>query len=173
MRNCSLQDVVQECYNICDKLSIPYSQNIAEIKWNGRLRTCWGRCSRYQDGHFEIHLNRRLEQSDVKNKKVKSVLLHEILHTCPGCYNHGKIWSKYAKTIKKATGIKINAMASAEQIGAERNYKVKCRNCKVSLYYAIKPVNKEKNRCPICGSKKLTCFLYTDDKKEMVWKRKD
>lgn len=163
-----------ECFRICNDLEIPFADEI-EIKWNGRISRKWGYC-RKTGNHYDISIARRLDDDAIPDEKVMSVILHEILHTCPGCMNHGKLWKSYGKLIKHIYHIKIKTTSSAEDLNVENKYIIKCRNCGCKTRYAMKPRNTERY-CLVCGSKKLTCFEKTIDEfgekgKIKLWKRK-
>ena len=85
--------------------------------------------------------------------------------------NHGKLWKHYCKEIKAVFGIKIKTTISAEELDVSEKYIIKCRKCGYKVKYAMRPRNAERY-CPICGSKKLTCFEKTDEGKIKLWKRK-
>ena len=55
----------------------------------------WGQCKTLGGGFFVIHINECLLGGHFKG--LKNTLAHELLHTCPNCFNHGSLWKKYAK----------------------------------------------------------------------------
>ena len=85
-----LDSLIFDCFRICNALEIPFSDNIS-IVWNGRITKKWGYCKKIRDA-YQISIATRLSEDTVPDEKTKSVILHEILHTCPGCMNHGKLW---------------------------------------------------------------------------------
>lgn len=167
MRN--LDEITEECLNMVRTLHIPIKED-TPVKYNGRIRKKWGYCKRTSDNTFEISISTALGEDDVPKKSLMSTILHELLHTCPGCFNHGKLWKSYAQAIKKEYGIHIRTSSDAETMKIKPHYYVKCRKCKVKMWNTMKPANKE-GRCPICGSKKLSCFYKKDGVKERIWKR--
>lgn len=164
-----LDVIYEECKEICRKLSIPIKEN-ALIKYNGRIRTKWGYCRDKRDGTFEISIAKVLGEDSTPKKTLMATILHEMFHTCPGCFNHGKQWKAYCKAIKDAYGIKIRTTSDAEDMKIESNYYIKCRRCEIKEWYPMKPINKEQ-RCVVCGSKKLSCFYKKNGYKERLWKR--
>ena len=64
----------------------------------------------------------------------------------------------------------ILKIADTEDMKIESHYYVKCRRCEIKVWYPMKPVNKEQ-RCPVCGSKRLSCFYKKNGVKEKLWKR--
>lgn len=164
----NLEEYCECCLALLDSLEIPYK--LAQVSYNGRISKKWGYCKKIDNEHFQIAIATCLGEDDTPDKALMSVLLHEYLHTCPGCFNHGKKWKEYAKIVKKAANIKIKTSQSAEKLGIESKYYVKCRKCKGKVWYAFRPRN-QKRVCPYCGSQKLTCFYKPDGyEKEKVWK---
>lgn len=119
-----------------DECNIPISENITAFRLNGRLRSTWGRCRRWPDGHFEIELQKKMFENG-SSEGIINTLIHELLHTCPGCFNHGKQWKKHAEIVKKRFGLNITRTDTAENKGMEETqldmekykYKIKCCNC--------------------------------------------
>ena len=175
-----LEMSVEKSLHICDELGIPYSRNIREIKVNNRITTKWGYCKIVgllspstggitENRIFDIHIAGILLKEDITEKQLLSVLLHEILHTCPGCFNHGRQWKAYKKLIKKNTGIKIYKVASTEDMDMKPHYYIKCQKCGTKTKYPMRPRH-VKRRCLVCGSKKFSCFYKEKEKgKQLVW----
>ena len=84
--------------NDCDKLmrevaeqaralGIPISGNIKpQVLLNRRAVNRFG-CCRRQGGAYVIELSTRIVEGP--EKSCRETLAHELLHTCPGCHNHG------------------------------------------------------------------------------------
>lgn len=165
----NLEKLYQNCCEMCGNLSIPYAKD-TPISWNGRITKKWGYSRKHSDGTFSISISSALRESDIPDNALISVILHELLHTCPGCFDHGKQWKKYGKMIKDAYGIKIRTTSDAYDMGIPQRYYIKCRRCEIKIPYAIKPRN-TKRTCPVCKSKRLTCFYKDERGKQKIWKR--
>lgn len=165
----NLHELTEECVQILNALQIPAKVNTL-VRYNGRIRKKWGYCKKNPDGTFEISIASVLGEDEVPKKTTMSVILHEFLHTCPGCFNHGKQWKAYAKQIKQSYNIKIRTTSDAEDMKVKSHYYIKCRKCKNKMWYPMKPINKEQS-CIICGSKKLSCFYKKNEERERIWKR--
>jgi len=139
------------------------------VSYNGRLTKRWGYCRRLSNGHFAISVSSVLAASSLE--ALRSVLYHEMLHTCPECFNHGKRWRSYAKIVTKATGVEIERTSDASALGVREPYYIKCRKCEVKVRYPMRPRNTEGRRCPVCGSRKLSCFRKENGTKIREWKR--
>lgn len=94
-----LVSLVEEAKEELEALNIPFGKIVAlEVS---HTLTSYGDCRRLYDNCFRIRVNRELlkNASDVI---VKETIIHEILHTCAGCMNHGKTWQAYANLVNDA-----------------------------------------------------------------------
>lgn len=102
-----------------------------EVVVNKRATRRFGRCSRVRGKYeFEIEINNALLSVD--KKKAMNTMVHEILHTCDGCMNHGKLWKHYANVMNKKYGYNISRLGSYESAGLERpaaKYVIECEGC--------------------------------------------
>ena len=88
---------------------IPASAQIdPQVRVNTRAKKRYGRCI-FRDGRYEIELSARLQAAD--SSVVHTVLAHEVLHTCPGCMNHGARWKQYAAKMGERYGYSIQRTA--------------------------------------------------------------
>ena len=63
-------------------------------------------------------------------------IIHEILHTCKGCMNHGKEWKRLANIVYQKSGYRITTTSAREKFGLEstpakvkNNYVFVCEDC--------------------------------------------
>ena len=99
---------------------------------------------------------------DADEQELKNVIAHEILHTCYGCYNHGKRWKAYAAKMNNMYGYNITSTTTYERIGLKRpekkvvyRYKIQCQKCGKTFYRQKKSkliTNTGRYRCT-CGGK--------------------
>lgn len=135
-----LNRLLDSALAMCDEVGIPYG-TIKEIKLNNRLSRAWGRCLT-SDGRktFWIEIQGKFAQDEFStDKAVIAVIIHEIIHTCEGCWNHGSQFMAYGKLITDRFGIKVAATDSPENLTVDsiawnrsKKYEVKC-NCR-SIY---------------------------------------
>lgn len=164
----NLDELFNQAKNICTSLNIPISNNIS-IKYNGRIRKCWGYC-RLENSQYEIDIMRLLGEDDtISSDTVISIILHELLHTCPNCMNHGKIWKSYKKLIENNYDYKIYTKCNAKDLHIKPKYIVKCRKCGNKQKYVTRPHN-VKYICMNCGSTKMKCIHKDLKGKELIWK---
>ena len=115
------------------KQNIPVSDDILpEVGINYRATGRFGACRKTVHG-FETELTYKLMDAD--DKACLTVLAHEVLHTCPGCMNHGKRWKSYAARLSRALDVNIKYSSSYEELGIDDTrcgkykYTVVCGKC--------------------------------------------
>ncbi|MCQ2491844.1 MAG: SprT-like domain-containing protein [Lachnospiraceae bacterium] len=122
------------CKKQLDAIKIPYG-NIVEVSVNKRFRSTWGRCHRLADGSgFRIEISGRLLENDVPEESLMQTLIHEIIHTCPNCMNHGAMWKYYADKINQAYGYRVKRTNAPEELEVKARdvdypYQFQCVRC--------------------------------------------
>lgn len=166
MRN--LYEVAEICCNEVSRCGID-TGIIFQFKTNPRLRTTWGICRPWR-GAFIIEVHPFLLDDRTPEKVLKNTLIHEILHTCPGCQNHGRLWKSYADRVNRLYGYEITTYISENEIkevadagtysrDSTARYIMQCDGCKRRARYqrmtefVRNPVGK---RCRYCGCKTFT-----------------
>lgn len=114
MRN--LNSVAYDCMEKLSAINIPYSHAVA-FSVNKRAKKRWGQCRRESNGTYSININVNLlkEENDIEG--LENTIIHELLHTCPNCMNHGPEWKKYAKMVYDSYGYNIQRCANAYEKG--------------------------------------------------------
>lgn len=142
-----LQKLFNECKEELDYIGIEYGC-IESITINTRAKKRWGQCritlnSAYWENRiFSINISDKLLQDDVSDESAKDTIIHEILHTCKGCMNHGEEWKRLADIVNDCYSYyNIKRTASAEEKGInikeeEKNYKyaLRCKCCGKIFY---------------------------------------
>lgn len=65
----------------------PVAEKI-EFVVDNKQKTCFGTCQRFRkEGRFVVHLMPALRELD--EAIVDNTIIHELIHTCPECWNHG------------------------------------------------------------------------------------
>ena len=113
-------------------VKIPVSQEIdSHVRINRRARTRFGCCIR-KDGRYTIELSAQLAEQGSADA-ILQVLVHEVLHTCYGCSNHGARWKGYAQRMNEAYGYHIRRTDNYGELGIEDDrpvrYYVVCMKC--------------------------------------------
>lgn len=153
---------LMKCANSCmdklDAIGIQYG-NVRNFKINSRAKSRWGRCKKV-NGVFEIEISDRLLDEQNDESGLENTIIHELLHTVPGCMNHGPNWKRMADKVYAAYGIEIKRCATAEEKGVdpieevkEYKYFLRCPDCGYVFKYmretkAVK--NPEGYRHPGC-----------------------
>ena len=135
----NLNKYLGQCLAMCDECGIPYGEitNIVQDKADRR----WGQC-RKRYGKFEIGISYKLidENWSKTDEGLINTILHEVLHNCEGCLNHGSQWKYYADKIRNKYGIDITRTSSAEkkQVDLEKQlslykYVLRCKKCNMEI----------------------------------------
>ncbi len=136
----NLQKIFNECLKECNALGIQYG-TIVEVSVNTRAKKRWGQTCRRSDG-FHINISSILLRDDVSDKATKDTVMHEILHTVDGCFNHKAKWQAMADKVNKAYGYNVKRGTSAEEKGIDSSlmevkhnkiYIIKCEKCGVEV----------------------------------------
>lgn len=130
-----LNKLLDSALAMCDEVGIPYG-TIRIITLNNRLSRAWGRCLSQDGGKtFWIEIQGKFAQDEFStDKAVIAVIIHEIIHTCEGCWNHGSQFMAYGKRIADRFGINVAATDSPENLivdsiawNQSKKYEVKCK----------------------------------------------
>lgn len=64
---------------------------VSSVRWSSRMRRSKGNCQRRKDGRggFEIAISKDLLTCQ---EALKDTVCHELIHTLPGCFNHGDLF---------------------------------------------------------------------------------
>ena len=165
MRN--LEAYIPKTIEILQACDIPYGKVVA-LEPNSRFRARWGDC-RYVDRKaqtFRIRISTYLLDEAVPARSLLETLLHEYLHTCPGCQNHGAQWKRYAAKINARYGYSIKRINSEKDKEVpdgmiqhrhmERKYIMQCCGCGKLFRYARRSRvynMPERYHCGTCGGK--------------------
>lgn len=158
----NLNAFAEKCMAKLDDLHIEYG-HILSVDVNCRAKKRWGQAKTVAPWAYSININERLLQDDAPDKALEETLLHEMLHTCEGCMNHGKKWAELAEMVNRAYGYNIKRTNSAEEKGVEyevqenpRNYRFVCQKCggEITRQRASKFVkNYQRYICGQCGGR--------------------
>ncbi len=160
-----LASLMDTCIKEMRATGIEPSRRIFAIKENRRAKKRLGCCKvvkeRGRTG-FVIEVSSIMEKCS--DADLKDVIFHELLHTCPGCLNHGQKWKSLADRINRAYGSHIRVRADSSQIpglareGEEPQYKyeIECAACGVRFYRMRRSRvvdHPEDYRCSRCGGR--------------------
>lgn len=112
-------------------LGIPVSPKLLPgVQVNTRAKRRLG-CCIYREGVYRIEVAAALLDDP---PMLRETLLHELLHTCPGCRNHGEKWKQYASYVNSKLGTSIQRTVKMEGSFAplrheEVKYILRCESC--------------------------------------------
>lgn len=133
-----LQKVYIECVQELRGIGMDISNKIVKVCTNGRLKTTLGRCCRdRRSGNYTIEVNLCMLADGVEIASTKNTIIHELLHTCPGCMNHGNEWRRRGDMVKQKLGYDISRCESKSELEAagvkvaeaEYKYALVCQSC--------------------------------------------
>lgn len=157
-----MDKLLREVISEASALNIPISSKIrSRVRVNNRAIRRFG-CCISKDGEHTIEISGKLLFAS--EKACKQTLAHEVLHTCPGCKNHGTKWKQYAQRMNSAYGYDISRASTHAALGIEdisrSRYLLRCVNCGAEIRRMRRSKlvdHPERYRCK-CGGK---LFLET------------
>lgn len=114
---------------------------IRNISINTRAKNRWGQTKMVQNHWYVIDVSDRLLNDNVSDTATKDTIIHEILHTCEGCFNHGEPWQRAANRINSCyPQYNIKRCTSPEEKGIQLpkesyKYTVSCPSCGSTIGY--------------------------------------
>lgn len=160
-----LKKVFDNCMILVEEAGIKDCGNIIDVKVNTRAKRRWGQTKSIGYNMYTIDISEILLDEKVPLEALQNTVIHEILHTCPNCMNHGQEWVKRADIVKRRLGYNIKRCSDPKEKGISENilneyrkpkYVVKCIDCgheaqRNRMCDIIKhPANWQ---CGICGGK--------------------
>lgn len=126
-----LDKLLAEVLALARAAGIPVSGRIdPRVAVNRRARTRFGCCRGSRSGYtieLSAHTLRGGEEA------VRRVLAHEVLHTCPGCADHGARWRAWAAVLGRALGCQLRRTDTFESLGLTDDrpvrYLLECARC--------------------------------------------
>lgn len=132
------------------------------VEWsvNTRAKKRWGQCRAVTSDTFAIQIASRLLEDDVSDQAAKNTVLHELLHTVPGCHGHRGRWKELAESVNRLlpeyTVKRTTTEAEKGVSGDPPTYVVVCADCgreygTLRMTRLIRTPGRF--RCGICGGK--------------------
>ena len=148
-----IHEVAAECFAELDKLGIEYGY-ILSIAVDNKSKQRLGLCKNTEEG-FKITISNKLLNED--RKLLKETMMHEILHTCRGCLNHGDEWKRLATRVNNYYGYNIKRAVNRNELSSsstnEYAHKIVCTKCGQEIFRAREckiTRHPELWRCAIC-----------------------
>ena len=135
-----LETIAENCTENLKAIGIPCGK-VKSFSVNTRAKNRWGQTRYNRAGNFyEININIALCDGS-HEEGLRNTLYHELLHTCPGCMNHGNLWNRYGRMVQSKLGYKILRCDTAENKGFSSG----------EYQYNLEPV-RYLFQCSECGS---------------------
>ena len=156
----NFQKLYLECMQELRSIGIEYGC-VSEWHINTRAKKRWGQCKALGHGYYSINISVRLLADDIDDIATKTTILHELLHTCKGCMNHGKEWQRLADKVNRAYGYNIKRCTSCEEKGIEKEdepeakYIIGCPCCGTKWEYVRMTKAVQNPRRYLCGKCKV------------------
>lgn len=151
-----IEKLYEEAKKECEKMNIPFVQNMP-IKISKRMTRSLGKCCFNNIKGYSIRISQQVEV--LPDVEIKQIIVHEILHSCPGCMNHGTKWLSYADKMNKKYHYNISCYASekvAECINhaietTRQAYVIECQHCNQRIVRTKKSKLVEHPEWYLCG----------------------
>lgn len=152
---------LEKCKQQLNELGIQYS-NVLKITENKKAKKRLRQCKNVSLGVYEIDISSVLLDERVPEMTLRTTVMHELLHTCNGCMNHGALWKSNAEMVNHAYSYHIKRAASVEERGIadvvrevnKPKYVFECIQCGAKIYRHRESKftrNYERYRCGKCG----------------------
>ena len=113
-----------------------------------KARSFWAQIKHISGKYYSLKVsnvfNEIEDQDDFENRMI-SCMIHELIHTLPGCFNHGaKFKAACAKVNRMFPGYNLQRATSMEEYGIKREvkpikYVMSCGKCGATWNYRRKP----------------------------------
>lgn len=155
-----LTEVLKQAQKMLASCQIPYSE-VQSISWmSHHSTTVWGRCTQNRrTGIYQIAVNSAFRNAGHETALLQTVI-HELIHTIPGCMNHGSKWKNCAEKVNQRYGLHVsrtnsaNSMHMEDEIAKNAKYVLRCANG--HMHYKTRASNLTRHpewyRCQ-CGAK--------------------
>jgi len=156
--------LVQKVSQEMRAIGIPISDSIEAVTINNRAKKRLGCCKRRKNAFgknlYTIEISKYA--LNCEEDKLCSIIAHELLHTCKGCFNHESKWKKMGSKVEETLGYPISRTVNYEELGLEKpasseqtKYIIVCKKCgqiieRKRMCNLVK--NVEKYRCGKCGA---------------------
>ena len=135
---------------------------IRNLEINNRAKCRLGQCTRVSIGVFDISIAGFLLEEKNDINILKNTVIHELLHTVKGCFNHTGKWKLLAGMVNENyPQYKIKRTFNRTEIADMTDikepvyrYVLKCKNCGLEIKRQRKSkavINYKNYRCGECG----------------------
>lgn len=148
-----INKLLKNSIKLLKKLDIPISENIDNnIYLNNRYKKILATCDK-KNSKYIIEINSHILHS---NKKIlEEIIIHELIHTIKGCYNHSPLFQRYCHKINNLSDYNIQTLYDFNSIVYDNMnvYEIECQKChkKYRFYLKNDKVKNTNNYICHCG----------------------
>lgn len=168
----NLENMIAECQQELAAINIK-TGTLERYTINNRAKRRLGLCTHLDNNRYTIEISGVLLHESVPEITMKYVVIHELLHTCKGCMNHGDKWKKLVEKVNAAYGYTISSnpysherkdmdgVDTAKAAMEAPKHKFVCNGCGliVNRYRESRfTKNPERFHCGRCGAKFTVIF---------------
>ena len=144
------------------------SRNHYECRFDNRALRRLGRCTRMTTYKYLISVNEKYLRM-ANPESIHNTIMHVVIHSLPGCMNHGKEWQNAARRVNASYNFtpitRVHDLAEDKHyenyVKSNYHYSIECEKChpkwsymkKTKTYSACK---EGRARCS-CGSRIFIC----------------
>lgn len=131
----NIDKMLSEQMDKLEAIKVPIPRLIIDTSVTITSATSYYGLCRKRNGVYEIRLSKYTLM--LSEYVVRRILTHELLHTLPGCMNHGKKWRGYASKVNQAYGYDITRVSPEPfpvPIDKAYKYAIKCTSCGHTYY---------------------------------------
>jgi len=101
-------EIFRKCVEDCHQWDVPISKKLKMEAGFIKGTDCYAICEALNNGYFQIsYTTAGFDVYGVSKKAIYNLFMHELCHTIPGCFNHGREWKTWVKKLNEH-GCKIN-----------------------------------------------------------------
>ena len=144
--------VINECIDLADDIMhrcFPKYETptYTEIKIS-RARSFWAQIKYISKGKYSLKVSNvyeEIEDEHTAKERLIGTMIHELIHTLPGCYNHGsKFKAACAVVNRKVPGYNLQRCTSMSDYGVKQEvkpikYVMSCGKCGATWNYRRRP----------------------------------
>ena len=128
----NLNKLFEQAMDIVNACGIETGE-IVSVTVNTRTTRRFGQCQ-LRGNVYKINISAFILEDHIDTHATMETIIHEILHTCKGCMNHGREWKRLANIIYRKTGYRITTTSSRDKFGLEpkensAKYVFVCEEC--------------------------------------------
>ena len=104
---------------------------ISRVRFSDKSFGKFGSCRKLMNGYFAIEITDLGMHGD-----VKCTIVHELIHTVEGCFNHGPKFQEIARLLSSAYNIELGTRASKHEMELSKEYRIakakyviRCKKC--------------------------------------------